>query len=476
MKKIKDITIINKNILRLNVDAKAGDEIDLFEINQVDTSIIIKRIADATDEEYNRRLEFIKKEMKLETERDLLKATESLKQENSVLTTKLETKEREIKAVLEASFEIKKQSYEQEIKTLKDEMNTLVKQKSLEIELANQKKEIQVQTKINELENKLSLLQIQKDEAVKSAIQKQQYELEALKEKFDNVQSKAQLEKEIAIQNIQTELNETIQDQKEKINRLQLSKTLLNVKTLGEKLESWCYQEYQNHALHGFDHCTFEKDNIVLKDDLETKGSKADYIFKVYANDEMTESHVLTSVVCEMKSEDPNSVNKKRNADFYNKLDKDRKKKNCEYALLISELEWELDNDAPIRRVPEYEKMYVVRPPYFIVFLSIIQALGMKYKDILVQHQIEMEKFKENQEIIDEFEMMKAHVLEKSVRFLENELNNIIGNASKISDLAQKIYDSSNKAMDSYVAQIKNRIESFNITKINKKINKINNN
>jgi hypothetical protein len=476
MKKIRDITIINKNILKLNVDAQAGDEIDLSEINQVDTSIIIKKIADATDEEYNRRLEFVKREIKLETERDVLKATEALKQENSILSTKLETKEREIKAVLEASFELKKQSYEQEIKTLKDEKQALFKQQSLEIELANQKKEVEIQTKINELENRLSLLQQQKEEAVKNALQKQHYELEALKIKLETMQTKAELEKELAVKNIKAELSETIQDQKEKIDRLQLSKTLLNVKTLGEKLESWCYQEYQNHALHGFDHCTFEKDNIVLKDDLETKGSKADYIFKVYANEEYTDSHLLTSVVCEMKSEDPNSVNKKKNADFFAKLDKDRKKKNCEYALLISELEWELDNDAPIRRVPDYEKMYVVRPPYFIVFLSIIQALGMKYKDILVQHQIEIEQFKDNQEIIDEFETMKAHVLEKSVKFLENELNNIISHASKISDLSQKIYDSSNKAMDSYVAQIKNRIESFNITKINKKINKINHN
>ena len=66
------------------------------------------------------------------------------------------------------------------------------------------------------------------------------------------------------------------------------------------------------------------------------------------------------------------------------KLDKDRIKKGCEYALLVSELEWNSDNDVPIKKVPEYEKMYVVRPQYFITFLSIVYSFGMKYKDLLV--------------------------------------------------------------------------------------------
>ena len=95
-----------------------------------------------------------------------------------------------------------------------------------------------------------------------------------------------------------------------------------------------------------------------------------DYIFKVYASSSHKENELLTSVACEMKNESPNSTNKKKNSDHFLKLDKDRKKKGCEYALLISELEWDQANDVPIRKVVGYEKMYVVRPQYFITFLS----------------------------------------------------------------------------------------------------------
>ena len=90
--------------------------------------------------------------------------------------------------------------------------------------------------------------------------------------------------------------------------------------------------EYENYAQCGFEACSWEKDNLSIKDDGDTKGTKADYIFKVYATKEMRSAELLTSVVCEMKNESPSSTNKKKNADHYAKLDKDRMKKNCEYA------------------------------------------------------------------------------------------------------------------------------------------------
>ena len=97
-----------------------------------------------------------------------------------------------------------------------------------------------------------------------------------------------------------------------------------------------------------------------------------------------------------MKNENPESKTKKKNADYYKKLDSDRTKKNCEYALLVSELEMDKFNDAPIVKVTDYPKMYMVRPPYFIAFLSIIESLGKKYKDLLEKVNKEIAKMKKD--------------------------------------------------------------------------------
>jgi len=215
------------------------------------------------------------------------------------------------------------------------------------------------------------------------------------------------------------------------------------------------------------------KDNTSIKTEGEVKGTKADYIFKVYATEEKQEKEMLTSVACEMKSEDPNSTNKKKNSDHYAKLDKDRHKKQCEYALLISELEWDQANDVPIRRIEGYEKMYMVRPQYFITFLSIVSALSLKYKELLLNKMEEEEQFRDSQAIIDDFEKMKREILDKPLDKLDKQIKEIANNANTIMKSAEKIINSSETLTSSVLETIRNKIENFNITKITNKINKV---
>jgi len=348
----------------------------------------------------------------------MIEATKKLEDEILKLKTLFETKEKEITMSLESKFIVEKGKLENQIALLKSE---------------NESFESKKESAVNEVKNKLEneLLQVQ-----------QKY-------------------------------SSQIYEQKEKISNLELTKSLLSIKKIGEKLEEWCNQEYLTHEINGFDNCTWEKDNISIKDEFSSRATKADYIFKVYSSNIKDESTLLTSVACEMKSEDPTSLNKKKNSDHYAKLDKDRIKKNCEYALLISELEWETDNDAPIRKVVEYDKMYMVRPQYFIVFLSIITALGKKYHDVINEHNIQKEQFKETEEIVEEFEKMKNQILSHSIRLLEKHANSIIDNAQKIEGLSNNILESGRLIINTYLDQIKNKIENFNITKINKKIDKI---
>ena len=167
------------------------------------------------------------------------------------------------------------------------------------------------------------------------------------------------------------------------------------------------------------------------------------------------------------------SKNKKKNEDHYKKLDSDRKKKECEYALLISELEWNQENDAPIRKVNGYEKMYMVRPQYFITFLSIVESLGKKYKNLLLEKD-EMEiSFKKSEEIMQEFENFKDTIIKKFIDRITKELEEVNKQVGVIKTSADKIMESSRKIVDNYLKDSKDKIENYNIGKIDKKIKKI---
>jgi len=410
MAKITNVTVVNSHTLRLNENASVNDEIDLLEISKIDNSLIEAKINSELQKELTKKIEEARKAFETEKKASVLEAVNQVSLENTKL------KEQLVTAKLNAEKDL-------EIKYL----NLLKEQ---EAKLLNEK--LQLQTELDTLKNKLSQI----DE-----LNKAKFDL-ALHEK-DSI-----------------------------INSLKLEKSMLNVKKLGEELELWCNTEYENYAQCGFDGCTWEKDNTSIKNDDEGKGSKADYIFRVFTDD--SKKYELTSVALEMKNESPNSTNKKKNADHYLKLDKDRKKKNCEYALLVSELEWDQANDLPIRKVKEYEKMYVVRPQYFITFLSIIYSMSKKYQELLIDEIKEQELFKDANLIKEEFEKFKNDLIDKPIAKLEKELTSIITNAEAIKKASDKIIDSANDLINKTLIQMKTKIENYKITKTISKIEKLN--
>ncbi|MGD9605323.1 MAG: DUF2130 domain-containing protein [Bacilli bacterium] len=440
MAKITDVTIIDAKTLRLNTDAFKGDEIDLLSLSKVDTSIIAAKIKAAQDQEYEKFLSQAKDHFEKEKLLAIKQATEALNKDKITLEQQLKDLEQKIKVSLELQFEKERNQLQGTNENLKGQMA-----------LALAQKELAIAKDINDL---------------KTQIQAKNAEISRLME----TKSK---EIELEVLKKETELTLKINQKEEEISNLRLTKSILNVKKLGEDLEKWCNNEFMAYALSGFQTCTWEKDNTSIKEEDEVKGTKADYIFKAYANEQKQEVDLLTSVACEMKSEDPSSQNKKKNADHFAKLDKDRKKKNCEYALLISELEWEQANDVPIRKIAEYEKMYLVRPQYFITFLSIIVSLGLKYQELLITHNQEVLQFQEIQAIQDAFEKMKSEILDKQLEKLDKEIKAINANANQIANLSQKIIESTDKLATTLLDNIKKKIEDFNIKKITKAIEKI---
>lgn len=415
MSKIVNVLIKDKNTLIINQDAKKGDEIDLSLLNSIDLTNIEKQINQGLDDVYTRKLQEREKEWKnlQEVAVEQAKLTATMELQNKI-----------------ATLEVKMSSQEEVLKS-KYEQAALEKQNEL-------------QNRINNLENNM--------EVVKKEI---------LLEKEKEFLTKEEHYKQII---------NTLQEEK---NRLTLEKSMINVKKIGERLEHWCANEFEQFSLNGFVNCTFEKDNKSVKEDDETKGTKADYIFKVYATSDKNENEILTSVACEMKSEDPTSTNKKKNSDHYKKLDADRRKKNCEYALLISELEWNDANDVPIRKVKDYEKMYVVRPQYFITFLNIVTNLAKKYQELLLEKAKERILFKESDDLLREFEELKINAFDKPLLKLEKEVSELSKQRQIISDAAEKMGVSINKITDNILVDIRKKIDNFNITKINKKITKL---
>lgn len=169
--------------------------------------------------------------------------------------------------------------------------------------------------------------------------------------------------------------DETIKMKDDEIARLKDFKQKLSTKMVGESLEQHCEIEFNKLRATAFPNAYFEKDND------SRSGNKGDFIYK--ESDE--HGNEIISIMFEMKNENDETATKKRNEDFFSKLDKDRNEKNCEYAVLVSLLESESEfyNTGIVDVSYRYNKMYVIRPQFFIQIITLLRnaALNsMKYK------------------------------------------------------------------------------------------------
>ena len=177
--------------------------------------------------------------------------------------------------------------------------------------------------------------------------------------------------------------DEQIKLREDTIQELKNMKTQLSTKMVGETLEQHCENEFNSLRSTGFQTAFFEKDN-----DAKT-GSKGDYIFRDYEN----ETEVI-SIMFEMKNESDTTTTKRKNEDFLKELDKDRREKNCEYAVLVSLLETENEfyNNGIVDMAHRFPKMYVIRPQFFIPIITLLRnaarnSLKYKHELMLVKQQ-----------------------------------------------------------------------------------------
>ena len=308
----------------------------------------------------------------------------------------------------EASYEsilvqIKNKEFNEElenkIKDLKYKYELEQKNREAELERANNDEISKLEKKIFELENTISNNKITNELAVKKAVEekeKQINEMEVTLLTTKNELNSQKQQSEIEISKVKEEFNQKIKEKDEAIEYFKDLKAKLSTKLVGETLERHCQVQFEKYVR------PFVKDNVYFeKDNDASSGSKGDFIYR-----EENENGVeVLSIMFEMKNENETTATKKKNEDFFAKLDKDRKQKGCEYAVLVSMLE--ADNElysSGIYPVPsnKYEKMYVIRPQFFISIISLLRdgALNtIEYKnklEVIKNQELDVKKFEED--------------------------------------------------------------------------------
>jgi len=220
---------------------------------------------------------------------------------------------------------------------------------------------------ITRLQSIVDSSEIAKELAITKAVGSVEKERDELKIKL----SSEELDKK-RIESSLTEKYETqIKDRNDTIERLKDMKAKLSVKLLGENLEQHCQNEFNNVRSGMFPFAYFEKDNEAVE------GTKGDYVYRDYESKDGIE---IISIMFEMKDEQDTSANKKTVESHLKKLDEDRRKKKCEYAVLVTLLE--ADNELYNRGIVDvsykYNKMFVVRPQFFLPLISLLKNAGLK--------------------------------------------------------------------------------------------------
>ncbi len=299
------------------------------------------------------------------------------------------------------------------------------KEKQSAVELAEANIKNSLQESLSKKDNEIAELKAKSDAKLAKELAQKDIEIARMNSKIQHAETKKNLEVAEAIQDIEKERNDLANDLKikeiekeslahqikeefanklivkneiiklkdEEIDRLKDFKQKLSTKMVGETLEQHCEVEFNKLRATGFQHAHFEKDNDAKG------GSKGDFIYK--ETDE--EGNEIISIMFEMKNENDETATKKKNEDFFAKLDKDRKDKGCEYAVLVSLLESdnEFYNTGIVDVSHRYEKMYVVRPQFFITIITLLRNAAMnsmEYKaelNLMRNQNIDITKFEE---------------------------------------------------------------------------------
>ena len=362
---------------------------------------------------------------------------------------------------------------------------------SLQLEISNKEKEIialkaQSEKQLTEqlaakdqmlqtLKAKIDLSESEKQLLVQQAVQESARERDHLSNQLKLIETEKLLQEKSLIEKYASELrakDEIIRMKDDEIALRKDMKTKLSTKMLGETLEQHCETEFNKLRATAFSKAYFEKDND------SKSGSKGDFIYR--EQDEF--GNEIISIMFEMKNEGDETATKKKNEDFFKELDKDRTEKLCEYAVLVTMLEADSDlyNGGIVDVSHRFDKMYVVRPSFFIPIITLLRnaalnSMKAKAELAMVKSQnIDITNFEENinsfktafnknyelasrqfKAAIDEIDKTMDH-LQKTKDNLLSSVNNLRLANNKAEDLTIKKLTKGNPTMTAKFDELKN--------------------
>lgn len=395
-KKIK-VSIRDEQTLELQEDGQKGDLIDLSSLHDLDIDkSTIESVVDS-----------IKKDT---IEAEIEKVRKTVEQQK------------------ELEARLKEQKLLEKIAILEKEKESAVKLAEANAKNSSQEDIAKKEAEIAKLQSQIEAAQTEKKLAVTEALRVVEKERDELLHKLDKKDSESKL----LATSIKEKYENELKSKEEMIEYYKDLKVKASTKMLGETLEQHCEIEFNKLRATAFQNAYFEKDNDAKS------GTKGDYVYRE-TNDQGVE---IISIMFEMKNEGDETESKKKNEEFFKKLDKDRNEKGCEYAVLVSllEAENELYNTGIVDVSHKYPKMYVIRPQFFIPMITLLRNAALnslKYKTelaIVRSQNIDITKFE------DEVNGWKDSWL-KSMKFAGQkhveaveQINNAIKNLEKVRD------------------------------------------
>jgi hypothetical protein len=347
------------------------------------------------------------------------------------LSSRLENAKNDKKNAIALAESNLKNSYQAQLAQKQSEIDALKFKSKADLVDEVSKKD----SKIQELQSKINQGEAEKKLELSNAVR----DLERKKDQLENDVKAKDTERELLEKSLQADFKrelehvaKNLQLKDEEIVRLKDFKQKLSTKMVGESLEQHCEIEFNKLRPTAFPTAYFEKDNDA------SGGTKGDYIFK----ETDINGNEIMSIMFEMKNENDTTATKKKNEDFFAKLDKDRRDKGCEYAVLVSLLEAdnEFYNTGIVDVSYKYEKMYVIRPQFFIPIITLLRNAGMKslkYKaelSIMKNQNVDITSFEDK---IDDFKTGFARNYELASRQFKlaiDEIDKTIDHLQKTKD------------------------------------------
>lgn len=334
----------------------------VFQIDEADYDSIVKQIR---DKEFDKEISSREEQHKVDRENAVKLAEAHIKEELGQELNKKDLEISELKLSLKVNEEKTINKVEKEYQEQINKLQLQITELKSKMQLQESKSELDIQKAVSEKNQKIS------DLSSELALKSKEFELKetTIKESYEN----------------------KLKDKDDQIAYYKDFKAKQSTKMIGESLEQHCNVEF-NRLRPLFKNAYFEKDN-----DART-GSKGDFIFRDYDDD----GNEIVSIMFEMKNEADMTATKHKNEDFFKELDKDRKEKKCEYAVLVSLLEADNDyyNDGIVDVSHLYDKMYVIRPQFFIPLITLIRNLANKS----LEYRKELETIKNQNIDITHFE------------------------------------------------------------------------